>query len=85
MILEFKPGYFRDDTTLMGGAGRNNRHTDDEYFSSSKRIDSANRIFPTNIEKEASRRRYGYDQPGFYDHEDPTTMANYELNVSKDE
>jgi hypothetical protein len=81
--VEYKPSYFRDDTTLMGGAGRNHGHTDDEYFSSSKRIDSASRMFPTNIEKEASRRRYGFDQPGYYDREDPSSTANYELNVGE--
>jgi hypothetical protein len=40
-------------------------------------------MFITNTEKEANRRRYGLDQAGFYDEEDPTTMANYELNVNK--
>jgi len=81
--MEFKPNYFRDDTILMGGAGGNNRQNNGEYYSSSKRIDSGNQMFITNTEKEANRRRYGLDQSGFYDQEDPTTMANYELNVSK--
>jgi hypothetical protein len=81
--MEFKPSYFRDDAILMGGAGGNNRHINGEYYPSSKRIDSANGMFATNTEKEANRRRYGLDQSGFYDHEDPTTMANYELNVSE--
>jgi hypothetical protein len=81
--MEFKPSYFRDDTTLMGGAGGNNGHKGDEYYSSSKRIDSADRMFGTNIEKEASRRRYGPDSSNFYDQEDPTNMANFELNVSR--
>jgi hypothetical protein len=81
--MEFKPNYFRDDTILMGGASGNNRQHNGEYYSSSKRIDSGNQMFITNTEKEANRRRYGLDQAGFYDQEDPTTMANYELNVSK--
>jgi hypothetical protein len=67
----------------MGGASGNHRQNNDEYFSSSKRIDSANRMFDTNIEKEANRRRYSRDSRGFYNQEDPTTMANYELNVNK--
>ena len=81
--VDFKPSYFRDDTILMSGAGGNNAQTGSEYFSSSKRIDSGNRMFSTNIEKEASRRRYGHDPTGFYDQDDPTAMANYELNVRK--
>ncbi|CAF4751784.1 unnamed protein product [Rotaria sp. Silwood1] len=78
--MEFKPGYFRDDAILMGGGNENLGQNDNDYYSSSKRIDSANRIFPTNIEKEASRRRYGHDPTGFYDQDDPTTIANFELN-----
>lgn len=70
--MEFKPSYFRDDTVLMGGRQ-----------GSAKRVDSGNRMFITNTEKEASRRRYGYGIPGFDDREDPTSMANYELNVSE--
>ncbi|CAF2407712.1 unnamed protein product [Rotaria sp. Silwood2] len=78
--MEFKPGYFRDDAILMGGSNENLRQNDNDYYSSSKRINSGNRIFTTNIEKEASRRRYGHDPTGFYDQDDPTTMANFELN-----
>ncbi len=80
---DFKPSYFRDDIVLMGGAERNNGQTNGEYYSSSKRIDSANQMFITNTEKEANRRRYGLDPSGFYDQEDPTAVANYELNVRK--
>jgi hypothetical protein len=40
-------------------------------------------MFVTNTEKEANRRRYGHDPSGSYDQEDPTSMANYELNVRK--
>ncbi|CAF0772023.1 unnamed protein product [Rotaria sordida] len=78
--IEFKPSYFRDDAILMGGSNENLRKNDNDYYSASKRIDSANQIFATNIEKEANRRRYGHDSPGFYDRDDPTTIANYELN-----
>lgn len=78
--MEFRPGYFRDDAILMGGA---NGHHDNDYYSSSKRVDSANQIFTTNIEKEASRRRYGPDPTGLYDQDDPAAIANYELNVSE--
>ncbi|CAF4421925.1 unnamed protein product [Rotaria magnacalcarata] len=75
--VEFKPGYFRDDAILMGG---NHGHNDNDYYSPPKRVDSGNRMFMTNIEKEASRRRYGADPTGFYDDDDPSTVANYELN-----
>ncbi|CAF4637064.1 unnamed protein product, partial [Rotaria socialis] len=75
--VEFKPGYFRDDAVLMGG---NHGHNDNDYYSPPKRVDSGNRMFMTNIEKEASRRRYGADPTGFYDEDDPSTVANYELN-----
>jgi hypothetical protein len=78
--VEYKPNYFRDDAILMGG-NRGQKHN--EYHSSSKRVDSGNRMFVTNTEKEANRRRYGHDPSGSYDQEDPTSMANYELNVSK--
>ena len=70
--MEFKPSYFRDDAVLMGG-GRQ---------TSAKRVDSGNRMFITNTEKEANLRRYGYGIPGFDDQDDPTSIANYELNVS---
>lgn len=72
--MEFKPSYFRDDAVLMGGGGRQN---------SAKRVDSGNRMFTTKTEKEADRRRYGYGIPGFDDQDDPTSIANYELNVSE--
>ncbi len=75
--MEFKPSYFRDDAILMGGTGGNNG----DYYTSAKRVDSANRMFVTNTEKEANRRRYGLEPSGFYDQDDPTSMANYELNV----
>jgi hypothetical protein len=81
--MDFKPGYFRDDTTLMGGAGGNNRQMNEEYFPSSKRIDSANQMFITNTEKAANRRRYGLDPSTYYNQEDSTSMANYELNVNE--
>jgi hypothetical protein len=70
--MEFKPSYYRDDTVLMNGRQ-----------ASAKRVDSGNHMFITNTEKEASRRRYGYGIPEFDDREDPTSMANYELNVSE--
>jgi len=77
---EFKPSYFRDDSILMrGGAGI----TSGDYVSPSKRVDLADGMFVTNIEDAARRRRYGADPPGFYDRDDPTSMANLELNVSK--
>jgi len=47
------------------------------------RINSGSRKLTTDIERQADRRRYGYDAPSIYDQEDPTTMANYELNVSE--
>jgi len=47
------------------------------------RINSGSRKLTTDIERQADRRRYGYDAPSTYDQEDPTTMANYELNVSE--
>jgi hypothetical protein len=77
---DFKPNYFRDDAVLMGG---NRGKKNDDYYSSSKRVDSGHQMFVTNTEKEANRRHYGQDQSGFYDEEDPTSMANFELNVSK--
>jgi hypothetical protein len=77
---EFKPSYFRDDSILMrGGAGI----TTGDYISPSKRVDLSDGMFVTNIEDTARRRRYGADPPGFYDRDDPTSMANLELNVSK--
>ena len=76
---EFKPSYFRDDSILMrGGAGI----TGGEYISPSKRVDLSDGIFVTNIEDTARRRRYGLDPPGFFDRDDPTSMANLELSVS---
>jgi hypothetical protein len=78
--MDYKPNYFRDDAILMNG---NRGQKNDDYYSSSKRVDSGHRMFVTNTEKEANRRRYGHDPSGFYDEEDPTSMANYELNVSK--
>jgi hypothetical protein len=77
---EFKPSYFRDDSILMrGGAGI----TSGDYVSPSKRVDLADGMFVTNIDDLARRRRYGMDPPSFYDRDDPTSMANLELNVSK--
>jgi hypothetical protein len=80
---EYKPSYFRDDTILLGGGGGAGKsgYTDSEFFSSMKRINSGSRKLTTDIERQADRRRYGYDAPSSYDQEDPTTMANYELNV----
>ena len=77
--LEFKPSYFRDDTTLMSGIGGGQTGRGP---TSAKRIDSADRLFGTRIEKEASRRHYGQEPSGYYDRDDPSTMANFELNVS---
>jgi hypothetical protein len=64
---------------MRGGAGI----TSGDYVSPSKRVDLADGMFVTNIEDAARRRRYGADPPGFYDRDDPTSMANLELNVSK--
>jgi hypothetical protein len=76
---EFKPSYFRDDSILMrGGAG-----IATDYVSPSKRVDLSDGMFVTNIEDAARRRRYGTDPPRFYDRDDPTSMANLELSVSK--
>lgn len=69
--LDFKPNYFRDDTTLLHGTNR--------------RRDSGDRMFKTKTEKEANRRRYGHDEQEYFDQDDPTTMANYELNVRRDD
>ena len=77
---DYKPNYFRDDAILMGG---NRGKKNDDYYSSSKRVDSGHQMFVTNTEKEANRRRYGNDPSGLYDEDDPTSMANYELNVSE--
>jgi hypothetical protein len=77
---EFKPSYFRDDSILMRGAGG---HVGGDYISSSKRVDLVDGMFVTNIEDTARRRRYGNDPPGFYNRDDPTSMANLELSVSK--
>lgn len=77
---EFKPSYFRDDSILMrGGAGISTT----DYISPTKRVDLSDGMFVTNIEDAARRRRYGTDPPRFYDRDDPTSMANLELNVSK--
>ncbi|CAF3846341.1 unnamed protein product [Rotaria magnacalcarata] len=77
---EFKPSYFRDDSILMRGGGGG--LTDGEYISPSKRVDLVDGIFVTNIEDTTRRRRdrYGFDPSGFYDRDDPTSMANLELN-----
>ena len=80
--IEFRPGYFRDDTVLMKGTNETVGRYDSEYYPPSKRIDSADRIFPTNIEREASRRRYNINPSNFYGQDDSTSVANYELNVS---
>ncbi|CAF3312525.1 unnamed protein product [Rotaria socialis] len=80
---EFKPSYFRDDSILMrGGGGGGGGLTGGEYISPSKRVDLVDGIFVTNIEDTARRRRdrYDFDPPGFYDRDDPTNMANLELN-----
>lgn len=76
--LEFRPSYFRDDTILMNGAEAG--PIGQEYYPS-KRIDSADRLFGTKIEREANQRKYGYGSNNYYDQDDPTAMANYELNV----
>lgn len=80
--LEYKPGYFRDDTILMSGAAAGT--TGQDYYPS-KRVDSADRLFDTKIERAANQRKYGHDTNHYYDREDPTAMANYELNVRDDE
>jgi hypothetical protein len=64
---------------MRGAAGI----TSGDYISPSKRVDLSDGMFVTNIEDSARRRRYGMDPPGFYDRDDPTSMANLELNVSK--
>lgn len=79
---EFKPSYFRDDSILMRGGGGAGGLTSGDYISPSKRVDLSDGIFVTNIEDTARRRRYGMDPPGFYDRDDPTSMANLELSVS---
>ncbi|CAF0939122.1 unnamed protein product [Adineta ricciae] len=78
--LEYKPSYFRDDTILLGGAGGTSANADNEFFASLKRMNSGNRRLNDEIEKEANRTRYDRDLPKYYDQEDPTSMANYELN-----
>jgi hypothetical protein len=77
---EFKPSYFRDDSILMRGGGG---ISSGDYISSSKRVDLSDGIFVTNIEDAARRRRYGMDPPGYYNRDDPTSMANLELSVSR--
>lgn len=77
---EFKPSYFRDDSILMRGGGGMNSG---EYISPSKRVDLSDGIFVTNIEDAARRRRLRPDPPGYYDRDDPTSMANLELSVSR--
>ncbi|CAF1071214.1 unnamed protein product [Adineta steineri] len=82
---EFNPSYFRDDTILLGGAGGNHANNDDKFFSSiiKERMNSGNRKFTDEIEQ-ASRHPYNnnnnHNPSKYYDHEDPTSMANYELN-----
>lgn len=78
---EFKPSYFRDDSILMRGGGGGGL-TGADYIPPSKRVDLVDGIFVTNLEDAARRRRYGYDPPGFFDSDDPTSMANLELGVS---
>ena len=69
--IDFKPSYFRDDAILMKGTG-------------GKRIDSGKLMYKTNTEKEANRRRYGdHETSKYFDQEDPTSIANYELNVRR--
>lgn len=80
---EFKPGYFRDDTILMNG-GAAAGTTGQDYYPS-KRLDTPDRFFDTKIEREANQRKYGSDTNHYFDREDPTAMANYELNVRRDE
>jgi hypothetical protein len=66
---------------MRGGGGGG--VTSGDYISPSKRVDLADGIFVTNIEDAARRRRYGMDPPNFYDRDNPTSMANLELNVRK--
>ncbi|UJR33094.1 hypothetical protein I4U23_020551 [Adineta vaga] len=78
--IEYKPSYFRDDTILLGGAGGLNANSDNEFFSSLKRMNADNRKINDEIEREGNRSRYGHNQPKYYEQDDPTSMANYELN-----
>jgi hypothetical protein len=64
---------------MRGGGGISSG----DYISSSKRVDLSDGIFVTNIEDAARRRRYGMDPPGYYNRDDPTSMANLELSVSR--
>jgi hypothetical protein len=64
---------------MRGGGGISSG----DYISPSKRVDLSDGLFVTNIEDAARRRRYGMDPPGFYNRDDPTSMANLELSVSK--
>ena len=73
---EYKPSYFRDDAILMGGGSSGHD------YPLTKRVDSADHMFSTNLEREATRRRHNHVQPNSYDMDDPTSMANFELNVS---
>ncbi|CAF0876383.1 unnamed protein product, partial [Didymodactylos carnosus] len=64
---EFKPQYFRDDSILLPGS---NYRTNDEYASSSKRVDFADGMFPTSLEDAIDRRqvrRRQADPPRHYD------------------
>ena len=80
---EFKPSYFRDDTILMSGVtGGPNAGAGRIDSGPSRRRDSSDQLFGNNIEREASRRRYGYEPAGYFDGDDPTALANIELTVS---
>ena len=79
--LEFKPSYFRDDAILMSDATAAGT-TGQDYYPS-KRVDSADQLFDTKIERQANQRKYGFDSNNYYDREDPTAIANYELNVRR--
>lgn len=82
--LEYKPGYFRDDTILMSGVTGAQPTRMDPLLE--RRRDSSERLFGSNIEREAaSRRRYGYEGRDYYDNDDPTALANLELNVGYNE
>jgi hypothetical protein len=78
--LEFKPSYFRDDTILLSGVD-GHEPTKQDYHLTSKRPDSTNKLFETHIEKEASRRRYGFESTNYFDDDDPSRMANVEYHV----
>ena len=70
---EYKPSYFRDDSILMRGTGG--------FVSPSKRVDLVDGMFVTNLDDSTRRRRHGWDPTNYFDRDNPTSMANLELNV----